>query len=247
VNYLQLCQRMVSQYGLSGGTGPTTTHNQIGELGNVCSWISDACLMVDNMWEDWRYLWNAYAGTLSVASVTPSPVTQQGINVRRWVRKALKCRQASPLAPTWTPLAFMPFQQWQIQVDSDTQLPGAPVFWTELPDNTIAFDRPADQPYNLKGAFYQSPTALANDTDIPAMPPEYQRIIIIRALKFYADRENAPELVQSSVSEWPDLLEKLQSSQIDNYRDMRAATSNESHATDGGGMSARGFMGGRGY
>lgn len=233
MTYLELCQEMVGLFGLSGGTGPSSVASQKGELANVVRWIRDACLDLDNKWEDWRYLWFRYTGTLQTNSYMATPPTQSGVKVRRWQIRSLKYRTSNPLGSTWTPVPYLPYQRFEDSIDPDTATPGAPGCFTVMPDNTLQFDRPADQSYDLKAGFYRSPIRLQADTDVPMMPEEYHRIIIVRALKYYADREDAPELVNAAISEFPDLVEKLESSQLDAFRHRRAASSDEEHASRG--------------
>lgn len=223
---------MCSEFGLSGGSGPSSVVNQSGEFARVVNWIADACQDIDNKWEDWRYLWNRYTGTLSASESTPSAITQSGVIVRRWKTKSLKYRIANPLASTWSRVSYMDFQDFEDVIDPDTAIAGAPTYWTVMPDNSIQFDKPADQDYDLKGEFYRSPPVLANNNDTPLMPPDYHRIIIVRALMYYANREDAPELINASISEFPDILEKLESSQLDAFRWRRAANSDEARAVD---------------
>jgi hypothetical protein len=230
VTFLELCQEMVAQFGLSGGTGPSAVTGQKGELGNVVRWIRDACLDTDNKWQDWRYLWLPYAGTLATNTSTGTVPTQSGVKVRRWQTKALKYRTSNPLGTSWTPIGFMAYNEFIDSIDPDTASPGTPGCFTVLPDDTLQFDRPADQSYDLKGGFYRRPPKLAANSDVPLMPDEFHRIIIVRALKYYADREDAGELVNAAVSEYPDLLEKLESDQLENFRHRRVATSDEQHA-----------------
>ncbi|MGH2903923.1 MAG: hypothetical protein ACRDK7_10115, partial [Solirubrobacteraceae bacterium] len=124
MNFLQLCQAMVSEFGLSGGTGPNAVTSQSGELGNVVNWIRSACLDTDNKWEDWRYLWLKYTGTLTSGNSTPSAIPQSGVTARRWKTKTLKYRTSSPLGTSWTTVAYMPFQDFEECYDPDTAIAG---------------------------------------------------------------------------------------------------------------------------
>lgn len=230
VNFLELCQEFVGEYGLAGGTGPDTVVGQKGELGNVVRWIRDASLDLDNRWEDWRYLWLQFYGTLPAQIDFPTPVAQPGVFARRWQTKALRYRSLNPLGSSWTPLAYVEFQRFQVKYDPDIATPGAPSVFTVMPDNTLKFDKPADQAYQLKGAFYRLPPVMKADADQPAIPEQYQRIIRVRALKYYADREDAPELVRAAVTEYPDLLEKLERAYLDARRAQGAASQIEEQA-----------------
>lgn len=230
MNYLQLCQELVALFGIAGGSGPDKVNGQSGELANVTRWIRDATLDIDNKWEDWRYLWLRYSGSIALNSSVASPPQQPGVSARRWATTALRYRTANPLGSSWTSIGYVSYPRFEQNYDPDTATPGAPQMYTVMPDNTLQFDRPVNQVFSLKGAFWRRPSILTQDADLPLLPSEYSRIIIVRALKYYADREDAPELVNAAVSEYPDLLEKLESSQLDALRHRRAAGSFEEQA-----------------
>lgn len=234
MTFLELCQELVGEFGLAGGTGPTSVTGNTGELANVARWIRDATLDLDNRWEDWRYLWLPYFGTLPAQVTFPTPVSQPGVMVRRWQTHVLRYRTLDPLGTTYTPIPYMAFQNFQARYDPDIATAGPPSVYTVLPDNSILFDKPADQSYQIKGAFYRVPPILTADLDVPLLPAIYHRIIRVRALKYYADKEDAPELVRAAISEYPDLLDKVEAAQLDAFRGRAGA----SQVTDQAGMGA---------
>jgi hypothetical protein len=231
VNYLSLCQDFVSQFGLAGGTGPTTVVNQTGELANVVRWIRDAELYLNNLWVDWRFLWLPYTGTIAAAASVPSAVTQPGVRVRLWETHKLKIRVASPLEPSWSTLAFLPRSQFERLYDPDVSTPGRPEAFTVMPDNTIQFDKSADVIYDVKGSYFRSPEPMTENEHLPLMPAEYHRLILVRACIMYADREDAPELVNGATAEYPDLLEKLEASQLEGQLNRRRSTTPDEHVS----------------
>lgn len=230
MTFLELCRELVSEFGIGGGTGPDKVTNQTGELANVVRWVRDASLDLDNRWEDWRYLWLEYFGTIPVDVSFPTPPKQPGVLARRWDTQSLRYRTLSPLGSTWSPIGYVDFPIFRARFDPDVAQPGTPQAFTVMPDNTLQFDRPADQDYQLKGAFWRMPPVLKQDNDVPAIPEQYQRIIRVRAVKYYADKEDAPELVRLAVTEYPDLLEKLESAFLDAFRWRRAAGQSQDRA-----------------
>jgi hypothetical protein len=227
VNYLELCQELVGQFGLSGGEGPQAIANNTGELLNVTRWIRDSTLYIDNLWEDWRYLWLRYSGTIQTGNSSGSPPTQSGVQVRLWESTGLKIQDGTIVSSSWTPLSFMRRQEFDAQFDPDVESQAQPSVFTVMPDNTLQFNCPADKVYNLKGAFYRRPAVLAADNDMPLIPSEYHNLIIARAVIKYGDREDAPELISGADAEYKDTLEKLEGSQLDGFRYRRRSTQPE--------------------
>lgn len=234
MNYLELCQDFVGQFGLAGGTGPDDVSGQTGELANVVRWIRDADLYVCNLWEDWRFLWVAYAGNLNADLSAPTaPASPAGVRVRLWETHTIKTR--APTETVWSaPLAYWPRDKFDAMYDPDTATAGRPEAFTVMPDNTLKFDRPADVQYSVKGSFYRSPPPLAANDSVSLIPEEYHRLILVRACIMYADREDAPELVNGATAEYPDLLEKLESAHLDGFRGQRRSTAPDDQNCGGG-------------
>lgn len=224
MTYLDLCQDLVALLGIAGGTGPTTVNDQTGELGNVVRWIKNAELNINNQWEDWRYLWVRYAEqVVQGSSVLPEPSVPIGARVRRWDTDSLKIRSLTPLETTWQDLNFMVRAQFDASEDPDTAQQGKPQNFTVEPDNSVQLDRPADTLYAVKGSFYRSPAPLAEDGDVSPIPEEYHRIIVVRAAIMYGDREDAPEVISGAETEYLDILDKLEGSQLEAFRYRRAS------------------------
>ena len=210
MTYLELCQDLVGQFGLSGGTGPTTVAGQTGELLNVTRWIRDACMYIENLWEDWRFHWTEYSGACAVNTNTASaPSTPAGVVVRTWKINSIKMR-ISGSGDRFERIPYLRWEYFSDQYDPATDDVSEPSCFTIAPDDTLRFNCRVSVAYDVKGEFWRMPVALANDADQPLIPKAYHRIIVCRAVIMYADREDAPELVSGCGAEYTDLLDKLE-------------------------------------
>ena len=108
--------------------------------------------------------------------------------------------------------------------DTDNASAAAPGPYTILPDQSIAFAAPLDQAYDFKGEYWAAPTTLAANTDTPALPAHYHRIIVCRAAIMYGNREDAPEVITGMEAEYIDMLDKLQSDQLEGWELRRSST-----------------------
>lgn len=224
MNYLALCQEIVSELGLSGGTGPSSvTSNSVLELRNVTRWIRDSALYIDNLWLDWKYLWCRYAES-AVVGATTLPAPSGGISVRLWDLNKFRFRTAGG---QWQDMTYYTRQQMQDQFDPDNAVPGAPYVFTINPDNSIALAAPLDAAYDFKGEFWRRPVTLAANNDTPLIPAEFHRIIVARAAVFYGNREDAPEIIEGMEAEYDDMLDKLQSSELEGFALRRSSTDRE--------------------
>ena len=69
--------------------------------------------------------------------------------------------------------------------------------------------------------YFATPTALAADSDVSAIPPRFHKIIIARAKIYYAENEDAPEILSGALTEFEDLLDKLEADQLPSQKNRR--------------------------
>lgn len=220
MNYLEICQRIVADNGIAGGTGPSAVTGNVGELRNIVNWVADAAEAVDNMWMDWKYLWRRYSESMTIGSYS-APAPSGGIKVRLWNPKRLKIREAGG---EWVELTFIKREEFEDSYEPANASQGMPSYFTINPDNSITLDCPANIAYELKGEFWRRPVRLTDGGDVPLIPGEYWRIIAARALIQYGGREDAPEIVTSASAEFLDVLNKLESDQLEDRERDRSST-----------------------
>jgi len=214
VTYLELCQALVSELGLSSGTGPVSvTGNTILELQNATRWIRDAALSIDNRWNDWKYLWRTYTGSVNVGG-TGLPLA--GSTVRTWDINRLRYKRTSS-TDTWQRAVWMARARLFQEYDPDNAVAAPPEVFTIDPGNTITFAAPLDAGYDFRGEYWCRPIPLVANADVPLIPPEYHRVIVCRAAVMYGNREDAPEIIAGLSAEHDDIMDKLQSDQLEGF------------------------------
>jgi hypothetical protein len=211
MNFRELCQALVKELGISGGTGPSSTLNQTGEFANVVRWIADSSLWIDNLWRDWKYLWTEYDSTFTGQSLLID-------NCRELDRTSvyLNFGEATARNLTWV--------EWRVMRETRARpsLVGTPVYFSVSPAGYLFLDRPVSaQPLHFE--YWKKPAKLVADADIPAMPESYHRLILCRAAIMYGNREAAGEIISGMEAEYIDLLDKLQSDQLEAFRNERMA------------------------
>lgn len=217
MNYLELCKDYVRELGIAGGQGPVAVTNQTGELLNVTRWIRDATLWIDNLWIDWKYLWGAMDVSTALRTLPPPP---DGSKVRRWDRSAVWVYYGTSRAKLLTWIEHSQFRQLYLARPLRT---GTPTVFTITPAGDLVFDVQPAEAIPVHAEYWRRPVALAENTDVPAMPEEWHRIIIARAAIMYGNREAAGEIISGMEAEYVDLLEKLQSDQLAAFAQDRMA------------------------
>lgn len=224
MTFLELCREVISDTGLAGGdpTQLESVLDQEGDLARVVIWVRNGCLQVDNLWKDWNYLWfehviSAAANGLETGSQVPT--MPAGLAVRQWDRAAFYLDYGSD---TPLPLKYLDWRAFRERFRSTPQT-GTPGTITVRPDNTLMVESIADGDYAFRGEGWKRPTVLTNDDDEPDMPEDYHRIIVCRAKISYADKEDVPEILEGAQAEYTDILDKLQSDQLDSFQMDRMA------------------------
>ncbi len=216
MNYLDLCKGYVSELGIAGGTGPAAVTGQTGEMANVVRWIRDACLDIDNMWRDWRYLWCEYDVNVSNENVPP-PALPANPPAREWNRDSLWINFGTSAAKQ---LAFVEWPRFRVMAAGGIAS-GQPTEFTEMPNRVIRLNRRPANVTPLHAEYWRRPPVLAANSDVPLMPDDYHRVIICRAAIMYGNREAAGEIINGMEAEYVSMIDKLQSDQIDAFRNDR--------------------------
>jgi len=98
---------------------------------------------------------------------------------------------------------------------------GTPEVFSVKPDNVIDVYPTPDATTTISVAYWATPTELAANADISAIPPRLHKIITSRAKIYYAENEDAPEILSGALAEFEDLLDKLESDQLPGQKNRR--------------------------
>jgi|SRR3990167_11091827 len=217
--YLTLCRDLVAELGVAGGSGPSSTVSQVGELGNMVRWVAEADLYVQNLWLDWKFLWARASGQLLLANTDTITVADLETEVENGL--ILKSGTAAAYRPQ-----FLAWPRFRERYDTIVRTASStPAVWTVRPDNVIVLSElvSADTPWTLE--YYRTPARLSANGDLSAIPVRFERIILARAAIIYGVREDAPEIVTGFAAEYADTLEKMESFYLPGFRNSRRAQS----------------------
>lgn len=211
--FLEIVREVVRETGLGGGNPNDleTVEDQEGDFLDAVKWTAEGALQVDSLWKTWKYLWfeHVIAFQGSHGQVPPLPT---GYDVRQWDRDTFWLNKGltSPVK--------LRFEDWrtfrQRSAAAPTRKPSA---FTVRPDNTLRTDSIPNTNYTFSAEGWRRPARLQFDDDEPLMPNEYRRIIVCRAKIIYADQRDAPEILEGAQAEYTDILDKLQSDQLESH------------------------------
>lgn len=190
MTYLELCRELQT---LAGGSGQAivSVTNQSGEVARFISFVRRAWEEIQIERTNWAFMWQEFSlplaagndsyalnpnGETQPALLAPGPMQYTRANGQRGAIQVLHHQLLVDRLAGVTPDA------------------GLPNSMALAPDGKIKFDRPLSEPITLIGRYYRQPQSLKLDADVPMLPTRYQMVIVYRALKKYADFEEAPYL-----------------------------------------------------
>jgi len=213
--YLVLCQDMARDIGIPG-TGPSsvTASDLSEEELAVVRYIKQADLDIQRRWFNWNFLWTE-------ATITPSAGTStlsSPANLGNWKLDAIVWSKATN---DYQELDYMDWDEYKLEYKLGVVDSGTPEVFSVKPDNVLDVYPTPDAATTISVEYWKTPTELAADSDISAIPPRFHNIIIARAKIYYGENEDAPEVLSGALAEFEDLLDKLESDQLPGQKNRR--------------------------
>lgn len=179
MNFLQLCQRVRSESGVSSG-GPAAVEGQTGMLARLVTWVAEEWVSLQGR-EDWRFLWRRETPTL-----TPGLADYDGAALgvpalgRIFARKVYMVHPVTGARQRigWCSPQGLPAQVAQA---------GPPRRFTRDPDGKLRFFPAPDLAYGLVLEHLRTPQVLSSNQDVPIIPrADLHAAIVWPALERYA-------------------------------------------------------------
>ena len=218
--YLVLCQDMARDVGIPG-TGPSSvTSTSLSEEENaVVRYIANADQDVQSRWFDWDFLWSEASITaISGTSTLTSSNTGFPSALGNWKLDSLVWDKASD---SYQILEYMEWNSYREMYKYGTIDSDVPEVYSIKPNNDLDLYPTPNAATVISAEYWATPTVLAADADISAIPPRFHKIIIARAKMYYAENEDAPEVMAGAVAEFEDLLDKLEADQLPSQKNRR--------------------------
>ncbi len=191
MTYLELCQAVVDEVGLSGEI--ITVENRTGDYGRIVRFVRSSCQQIEGRWINWRFLHGSHTFTTTEnVAVYPAP---EAIRVRQWdINRAyidqlnidIMCAddaldyRRDPIAENYV---GMP-DRLIIERDNSIRTIGIP-----------------DREYSIEIEYFRMATVLRVNDDVPAIPEQFQEIIVMDAVRRYSNYDEAPELKQQAIEQ----------------------------------------------
>jgi hypothetical protein len=214
-SYLILCQNMARDIGIPG-TGPSSvTSSTLSEEENaVVRYVKQANLDIQSRWFNWDFLWTEATLTPSVGVSTLTSPTDLG----NWKLDSFVFSKATN---NYQELEYVVWDDYSIEYKRGVVDSATPELFSIKPDNVIDLYPTPDATTTISASYWKTPTELVYDGDESLIPARFHKIITSRAKIYYAENEDAPEILSGALAEFEDLLDKLEADQLPGQKNRR--------------------------
>lgn len=230
MNFLELCQRTVTECGVATSSAVKTVlptvANATGSLGRVVGWVDDAWSDIQMDHEDWDWMrssvllgggvsFQTVAGQVSYPLGTgPGTLGVEADDFGKWDGGTFR---NFPTDNGFLGEMFMdeiPFEYWRdgYMVGAMRTTQTRPVVIAIGPDQSLCFGPAPSAGYTVTADYYRAPQDLVDNADVPAgIPTRFHMLIVYRAMMKYAGYESAPEVFQRGSQEAAGMYAQLMS------------------------------------
>jgi len=225
--YLSLVNDFVRETALSGGSALDSVINATGDQAKAAYWIKQANNQIQREWLNWDFLWVSTTQNLTQDSTIVPPETEKipvipgqpdkiSIGIINFIkRKSLAVIAADgeahfPVFMDWNNSDFVRFYTYETQDPSNF-----PAWWSMRPDRTILLSEPIESSdLTCRYDFHRKPRQFYEDADIPLIPEDFTRLIVVTAKIMYAEHEDAPEVSAGAHEEYDYLLSEMEAAHL---------------------------------
>lgn len=211
-NYLELCQKFQRVTGITGSEIASVV-SQTGMNLKILTWIADADIDTQNLWQDWKFL-DDYNQIITTAALTDE-YTLASLAITDHITWDKKKFFINPGAANYRKLNFMEYDEWlESRERLGVKLNNEPRKFTILPNNSIVFmDRP-DDAFTIWARYFIAPTRMSANSDESAIPATYEMVIVHRAKMYYAEFYEHWDMYESAEKDYLKELMKLEAAQL---------------------------------
>ena len=213
--YLVLCQNMARDVGIPG-TGPSdVTSSSLSEEENaVVRYVKEADVDIQSRWFNWGFLWTEVTLTPTADVSTLTSPSDLG----NWKLDSFVLAKGTN---SYQELEYMDWDDYNLEYKLGSITSDTPEVFSVKPDNVIdLYPTPADTTA-ISAAYWKTPTEMSVDSSESPIPSRFHKIITARAKIYYAENEDAPEILSGALAEFEDLLDKLEADQLAGQKNRR--------------------------
>lgn len=210
MNFLQLCQTVFTEGGISGQI--SSTQNQSGEAARVVNWVAGAYReILNDQAIGWKFLRKIAAVQLTPGKQNYSFSDLGLANGVQFDTREMRVAVRADLADE-TDLGHMSYKDFRNywQFGSRRTIQSRPLNAAVNDDTEVIFGPIPDQAYWVSMPYQIMPADLSSNDDVPLIPPRFHMVIVWRALRHYGIYEAAPEVVSRADLGYKEIMQQIE-------------------------------------
>lgn len=215
MTFLELCQRVVMEAGLSG-SGPESVTSQTGEMAEVVTWVQQAYTDIQNARPDWLFMREDFSFQTISGTQSYTTATIGLADFGRWVEDGMSIYLTSTGSAGeqyLCPLSWPAFKAHYLFGSERTQT-GFPMHVSVMPDKSLALGQIPNGIYTVLGEYYKEPESLSGNSDEPLLPAQFHMAIVWRAVMHAAVKKAAIEKYDHGKNEYRRLMNEMEFDQL---------------------------------
>lgn len=217
--FLDLVQRAHSECKVQGAA-PTSLANAVGINLDLFYWVNEAWKWLQGLRTDWHFMHRSNLSFVTVAGQIEYTATQAGVPegaVTAWIPSRFRMYQTSAGQASEIRMIYDDYRDWieifNIGSLRTTQRP--PYHFTVAPNMSLMIECPL-LGYTITGEYYRAVTSFDEETDEPTgLDAEDRMILVYKTMEWYANDQNAPEVLATAQKEQKRILNRLDLRRID--------------------------------
>jgi hypothetical protein len=198
MNYLELCQKVRQEAGISG-SGPASVTGQTGVYQKIVGWVDDAYTHIQRLEQSWNWKWSEYTFDTQ-ADVSDHLLTAVGM--RTWKTCDINIYKTSEGKADENKIPYIKYCDWKTMYGTGVVPSSRPVCYTVTPDNKLRLAPAPDGIYTVTGEGFTSEHNLVDNIDEHTVPPEYELAIVYLAMEYWAMDQEAEQERQYAEKEY---------------------------------------------
>lgn len=216
--FLDLVQRTHYECGIQG-TAPTDMDNSVGMNLQLFLWVNTAWKWLQGLHPDWYFMHRTNLSFSTVAGQMTYTPTQAGVpegSVSAWVRDRFRVYPTAAGQPAEVDMTFDHYPVFYATfVRGALRTAQRPPFnITVDPAMNLMMNCPLVG-YTITGEYYRAVTGFVDIADEPTGLDEEDRMIMVyKAMEYYANYDNAPEVMNTALKETKRIQNRLESRRL---------------------------------
>jgi len=204
--FLQLVNQAKLEIGVEGAA-LSTVDSQVGMPEKLVSWVAEADYTIQGLFSDWNFLWSSF----SYSTVVGSKDITKPIDLGEWDTESFWLDYSTSVP---SKLANRTYVYYRDVLRPGVATQSDPTSVIVAPDGDIILYPTPATVQSLTANYWVRPTKLVDGADQTVIPPQYERIIVVKAKMYFAEEQEVPTLYNAALAEYQDLLLHLKAHEL---------------------------------